>query len=145
MDYSDAAGGKWWDRRLTRWDFRIGWFPVHSVTTEDPHVFRFPDSLEVFHWHGETFDLPKGSIRLARSQACENQAFQFGKHVIGLQFHLEITPGSLRGMVDIGRDEMILGPFVEEVECVLAAPASAYEDANDCMKRLLEYWRPAGS
>ncbi|MBN2233593.1 MAG: hypothetical protein JW706_00465, partial [Opitutales bacterium] len=69
--------------------------------------------------------------------------FQFGNHVIGLQFHLEITPDSLRGMVDHGRDELIPDPFVQDAERMLAAPASAYEAANACMKRLLEYWRPA--
>lgn len=50
--------------------------------------------MEVFHWHGETFDLPQGAIRLAGSEGCENQAFQLGKWVIRLQFHLETTPES---------------------------------------------------
>lgn len=130
--------------RRNNWP-EIGWFPVHSVVSGATDAFRFPDSLEVFHWHGENFDLPTGSIRLAASQACENPAFQFGKHVIGLQFHLEITPDSLRGMVDHGRDEMIPGPFVQDAERMLAEPASAYEASNDCMKCLLEYWRPAAS
>jgi hypothetical protein len=39
----------------------------------------------VFHWLGETFDLPSGAIRIAESEGCENQAFQFGRSVIGLQ------------------------------------------------------------
>lgn len=119
----------------------IGWFPVHSIAPEEAEVFRFPDSLEVFHWHGETFDLPECSIRLAASQACDNQAFQFGKHVIGLQFHLEITPDSLRGMVDNGRNELKSGPFVQDAERILTQAGSVYGPANLWMNRVLDHLR----
>ena len=50
-------------------------------------------SLEtVFHWHGETFELPPGAKLLASSELCRNQAFRLGDGVYGLQFHLEVTP-----------------------------------------------------
>jgi len=50
----------------------------------------FENPFTVFHWHGDTFDLPKGSIRLAHSEIYPNQAFQF-QSAVGLQFHLEIN------------------------------------------------------
>lgn len=119
----------------------IGWFPVHGIVTNESAGFRFPDTLEVFHWHGETFDLPTGSVRLATSQVCENQAFQFGNHVIGLQFHLEITPGSLRGMVDNGRKELKSGPFVQDAGRILSQSALVYEHAHLWMNRVLIHLR----
>ena len=49
----------------------------------------------MFQWHGDTFDLPDGAIHLARSRWCENQAFRYGRHAYGLQFHIEMTAGMI--------------------------------------------------
>ena len=71
----------------------IGWFPIfRTKEAGESIVFRdFPSELEVFHWHGDSFDLPSGCIRLAESAACPNQAFIYDERVVGLQFHLEVT------------------------------------------------------
>ena len=71
----------------------IGWAPVifTGAARNDP-LFRGHDSEVVFHWHGETFDLPAGAESLASSSLCRNQAFRFGDRVYGMQFHLEVTP-----------------------------------------------------
>jgi GMP synthase (glutamine-hydrolysing) len=44
----------------------------------------------VFHWHGDTFELPRGAERLASTAAYENQAFALGENVLALQFHAEL-------------------------------------------------------
>ena len=60
-------------------------------TSNDSSLFTgFKNPFTVFHWHGDTFDLPEGAIRLASSEYYLNQAFQY-KSAIGLQFHLEVN------------------------------------------------------
>jgi GMP synthase-like glutamine amidotransferase len=72
----------------------IGWFPVRftDAAREDPLLQGLQSEETMFHWHGETFDLPAGAERLAESDLCINQAFRLGAHLYGLQFHPEVTP-----------------------------------------------------
>jgi GMP synthase-like glutamine amidotransferase len=79
----------------------IGWFPVEATeaATASPLFYNLPDTYDVLHWHGETFDLPAGAVRMASSAGCENQAFVFEDRVVGLQFHLESTPETVRELV----------------------------------------------
>jgi len=117
----------------------IGWFPIHAVAPTEDSVFSFPHSETVFHWHGETFDLPPGAIRLAKSEGCENQAFQLGKRVIGLQFHLETTPESAREMVLHGRNELIPARYVQTEQEILAASPDRYTSINELMGSILTF------
>ncbi len=74
----------------------IGWFPIQrEAGAQTSLVSDWPQELEVFHWHGDTFALPPGAQHLASSAGCRNQGFQHGASVLGLQFHLEITPADL--------------------------------------------------
>ena len=118
----------------------IGWFPVTDALPPDQDsAFRFPPSAEVFHWHGETFDLPPGAVHVARSRACENQAFQLGRATIGLQFHLETTPESARALIDNARAELVPAPFVQSEAALRAAPPEKYRSLNRLMDDLLAY------
>lgn len=71
----------------------IGWYPI-SMTIEgemDPLLTCLPGKPMVFHWHGDSFDLPRGALRLASSFYYVNQAFRLGRNIYGLQFHLDVT------------------------------------------------------
>ena len=116
----------------------IGWFPVRAVTDE-PGLLRLPPECTVFHWHGETFDLPAGARLLARSAACEAQVFQLKGNVVGLQCHLEVTPASLRALVEHCRRELVPGPFVQDERQILDVPESRFLELNGVMNGVLDW------
>lgn len=80
----------------------IGWY--HIELTEDglkdtfirslavhPRVGDFCRRFKVFHWHGDTFDIPPEGVLLASSELYKNQSFRYGNNVYGFQFHIEVT------------------------------------------------------
>ena len=72
----------------------VGEVHLTSAALSDPVFGAAPTPLPCVHWHGDTFALPDGAVRLAGNQAYENQAFRVGARAYGLQFHVEVT-GSL--------------------------------------------------
>lgn len=124
----------------------IGWHPIASVpAAPGSRAFEFPAAMEVFHWHGETFDLPAGSVPLARSVACEHQAFQVGARVMGLQFHLEATPASARALVTHCPADLAPAAHVQSAADILSAPDACYATAHAWMDRVLAYLSAADS
>ena len=65
--------------------------PVFSAIAVDNGPYA-----EVFQWHGDTFDLPKKTVRLASSGVYKNQAFRYKENVYALQFHIEVRPEMIR-------------------------------------------------
>lgn len=71
----------------------IGWHDV-SLTdrgASDPVLSSFAPRQQVFQWHEDGISLPPGVIKLAESVASSVQAFRFGEHAYGFQFHLEAS------------------------------------------------------
>jgi GMP synthase-like glutamine amidotransferase len=116
----------------------IGWLEIEGLPQAN-NAFQFPQKALVFHWHGETFDLPPGARQLARSTACENQAFQIGNQVIGLQFHLETTPPSMDLLINHCQDELITADFIQSEATLRGIASSTFIDINQLMGEILSY------
>lgn len=68
----------------------IGFSPIELTTAGRASALgALPPGTAVLHWHGDQFEIPRGSESLARTDICPHQAFAAGKHALGLQFHLE--------------------------------------------------------
>lgn len=82
----------------------IGWYNIHKTEAGEKSLLLkgFPNQVPVFHWHGDTFDLPEFCEQLFYSEYTKNQAFQYKTNVLGLQFHLETTEELLAKMINEG-------------------------------------------
>lgn len=97
-------------------DREIGWRPVELTALGEvsPAFAGFPARFPAFHWHGETFSTPPGAVRVACSTACANQAFAVGARLVGLQFHLETTPGSMHALIENAEPiDLVPAPYVQ--------------------------------
>ncbi len=137
---ADALGGK--VRASSQKE--IGWFPVRRTeeAPRSPLSSPLPGEFEAFHWHGDTFDLPAGAIRLAASEACANQAFAHGERVLGLQFHLEMTPNAARRLIEACADDLVDGPFIQKAEAMLS-DRGRFENANRILAGILDRFESA--
>jgi GMP synthase-like glutamine amidotransferase len=109
----------------------IGWFDI-ELTSEGKNnslLRDFENSFKVFHWHGDTFDLPENAIHLIQTTACKNQAFLYKEKVLGLQFHFEVTEETLIQMIEHGREELIEANYVQSEREILAD--SSYIKSNN--------------
>lgn len=118
----------------------IGWMPIEpteSGLASEPFG-TLPPSLMVYHWHGDTFDLPSGALHLARSQVCEHQAFLWGGRVLGLQFHLESTPESVAAICAACAEELKEGPHIQSAERMQAASPEDYAAIREALYGILD-------
>jgi GMP synthase (glutamine-hydrolysing) len=122
----------------------IGMLAVQlTADARDDPLFRgFPENLVTFQWHGDTFDIPEGGVRLASSAVCPNQAFRWGKHAYGVQFHLEVSSELARswGAVPEYRDglERTLGPGA--LDHLVADLDRTGKSLNSAGRTLFERW-----
>lgn len=72
----------------------------------------FSSPFTVFHWHGDTFYLPKQAIRLVHSKNYPNQAFQI-QSAIGLQFHLEVNAAMVNLWLDKTQEKLATIPYID--------------------------------
>ena len=96
----------------------IGWHLIERTEQADQlkSFSAMPKKMTVFHWHGDTFTIPHNAIRIAHSEACENQAFQYGNNVLALQFHMEYLQESIEKMLTHCGNELVKTPYIQTAE-----------------------------
>ena len=110
----------------------IGWAPVSFPFpgSVEPIVMGLPDPAMMFHWHHDTFDLPKlhpppaapsaqppanGAVLISSTRACTNQAFRLRNRLFGFQYHFEMDQPGIEAMLAHGKED-ILRAFGPEAE-----------------------------
>ncbi len=100
----------------------IGWFNITRSADANNTILSnvIPENSEVFHWHGDTFEIPEGAYALAESEACKNQGFILNDRVVAFQFHLETTLESASALIENCRDELDGSQYVQTEEEMLS-------------------------
>lgn len=131
---ADVLGARVYRNRVKE----IGWFPIELTEAgQCSPLFGFlPRRLVVFHWHGDTFDLPAGTMHIARSKACLNQAFVYNERVVGLQFHMESAPKGVEALIENCSGELVKDSYIQTPSQLMAYP-KAFRIINRAMDELL--------
>jgi GMP synthase-like glutamine amidotransferase len=122
----------------------VGLLPVFltDAAAGDPVFGDLPRELLTLQWHGDTFSLPDDAVLLASSPAAPNQAFRWGRHAYGVQFHLEISREMAQEWAGVPSYadalENVLGPdsaaaFIEQV-------GERAEEMREHGRRMFENW-----
>ncbi|CAA7624189.1 glutamine amidotransferase [Magnetospirillum sp. UT-4] len=103
----------------------IGWAALSLTPEGEASVLTELAGAPVLHWHGDTFDLPHGAVRLAETPATANQAFAWGMRALALQFHVEAGARGLERWFVGHAAEIAATPGVSVAELRAATAAVA--------------------
>ncbi len=119
----------------------IGWSPLQAASKAGPPEWFAPlltGGLSVFHWHGDTFDLPPGTLHLAKTDVYASQGFAIEDYALGLQFHPEVTAEGLESWY-VGHACELHHAGIDPAN--LRSSAHAYASALEtAAKRFLKLW-----
>lgn len=116
----------------------IGWFDIarNPDLTNTVLSEAIPECTEVFHWHGDTFDIPNGAFAVAKSDACANQGFVFNNKVVAFQFHLETTFESASALINNCGNELDNSEYVQSENEILSN-SQRFKNINQVMFSIL--------
>ena len=119
----------------------IGWFKIFPAGAAKEISWLYDLLKEepvAFHWHGDKFQIPEGSINLADSAANTNQLFMINNKVLGIQFHFEVTHNSLLDMIENGDIELnATAPYIQSLKEILSGELFI-KNSNRRMFKLLD-------
>tara|TARA_B100001750_G_scaffold184368_1_gene153234 strand:- start:1908 stop:2597 length:690 start_codon:yes stop_codon:yes gene_type:complete len=116
----------------------LGWHNI-SLTQNDNTIFEnLENNFLAFHWHGDIFDLPNNSIKLASSQISNIQAFVFQKNCYGLLFHLEVTKEIVENIVDTFKSDLVSESIDKSI--ILSDLEKKIKMINDNGKIIFNRW-----
>lgn len=123
----------------------VGWGTVALTADarDDPLFVGRASPLEVFHLHGDTYELPADAHLLARSDVYENQAFEWGAQVYGFQFHLEFTEPMIERLMADPETRAYVASAGADPDALAAAAGARVEalseTARDVFERFFEH------
>ncbi len=118
----------------------IGWHNLQFFPSLGDYKIckDLPITRKVFQWHGDTFNIPEGATRIAGSDAFPNQGFIHGNSVVAMQFHLEVTPESVKELVNNCRGELVEGIHIQSEKEILSEQ-SYFETNQQVLYQFLDY------
>jgi len=118
----------------------LGWMDVGRVSHIPENYFQIPEKINIMQWHSETFEIPRGGVRLAQNNVCQNQMYQIGRNVLGFQFHPEMTPHALQLLIENEEDSAVFnGEYVQPIAELKKTIKSKFEQGNQLLNRAIEY------
>ncbi|AKB52151.1 GMP synthase (glutamine-hydrolyzing) [Methanosarcina barkeri str. Wiesmoor] len=139
---AEVLGGK-----VTKNQYKeIGWHTVRAVKGKSPGEIKsselpscmFPE-FTGFMWHGDTFGIPAGAVKLFESEACPNQGFLYNEKVLGLQFHPEANRQWVRNLIRDSGHELVQGKYIQS-EKEIYVYESFFESSRNLAFSLMDWF-----
>jgi GMP synthase-like glutamine amidotransferase len=121
----------------------IGWGEIQVADNNQARAWFGPDlkRFESFHWHGETFTIPPGAVRIMGNRHCENQGFVIGNN-LAMQCHVEMTQDLIESWCASGAMEIATAtsPAVQTPDEIRSGMQSKLDALRAVATRLYNRW-----
>jgi GMP synthase (glutamine-hydrolysing) len=122
----------------------IGWYDVELTPDggSDPVLSTFGATQRVFQWHEDGIGLPPGAVHLARSAASAVQAFRYGEHAYGFQFHLEVDKSLIDRWLTVPDNQALLQDEARRIdpERMRAETSTSIDELEALSRRTFSRW-----
>lgn len=100
---------------------------------------HFNNPRYVYHWHEEGIELPTTATKLAGGNTFSTQAFCYGDHAYGVQFHPEITAELMQKWLTLGV-KMLQHPGAQDREEQLKNHALHGNSCLNWLEEFIPFW-----